>query len=270
MRIAAPLGILALGVALASAASADVTIKMKKTSGLDEKKPQVETGEMDLNASAFATHWNEAKGPEHGRMIFRGDKNVMWVVNDAKKSYQVMDEATIDRMAGQMSDARAQMQARLAQMPPERRAQAEAMMKRFENGTPNASKVEYRKMPGTKMINGHLCSLYDSYYGKDLQAHLWVAPYSALNLTPGDAAVFQKMGRFFEKLTTAMGGKQQQDYVPMHELGGLPLLSQDVDDGKITSETQIESVSRAPIAAGTFDVPAGYKMEAMPEMRHRK
>ena len=269
MRIAASLAFVALGIGVASAAHADLTIKMKETRGLTEKKPSVETGSMSLNASCFATHWDDAKGPEHTRMIFRGDKNVMWVVDDAKKSYQQMDEATIDRMAAQMSDARAQMQARLAQMPPERRAQAEAMMKKFQSGTA-PTRVEYRKIGGTKLIAGHLCTGYDSYYGKDLQAHLWVAPYSSLNVSPSDAAVFKKMGEFFGKLTASMGGNRNQDYVPMHELNGIPLLTQDVDDGKVTRETLVESVSRSPIAAGTFDVPAGYKMEAMPEMRHGK
>lgn len=269
MRNVAPLGILLLGLGLAAAASADVTIQLKKTDHLGSKKPDVSTGSMSLNANSFAERW-DGKDETHSRMIFRGDKNLMWMIDDGKKSYQQIDEATIDRMAGQMADARAQMQARLAQMPPEKRAQAEAMMKRFETGRPNASKVDYRKIGATKLIGGHLCTEYDSYYDGDLQAHLWVAPYSALNVSPADAAVFKKMGEFFGKLTAGMAGTRKQDYIPLRELNGLPLLTQDVDDGKITRETLIQSVSRSPIAAATFEVPAGYKMEAMPEMRHRK
>ena len=267
MRNVAPLGILLLGVGLASVASADVTILMKETRKLGSKKPEVSTGAMSLNSSCFATRW-EGKDTAHSRMIFRGDRNLMWWIDDAKKSYQQMDEATIDRMAAQMADARAQMQARLAQMPPERRAEAEAMMKRFNGAT--GTKVDYRKIGATKLIGGHLCTEYDSYYGKDLQAHLWVAPYSALNVSPADAAVFKKMGEFFGKLTSSMGGAKKQDYIPMHELNGIPLLTQEVDDGKITGETLVESVSRAPIAAGTFEVPSGYKMEAMPDMRRKR
>ena len=269
MRNVVPSGILLLGLGLAAVASADVTIQMKKTDHLGSKKPEVSTGAMSLNSTCFATRW-DGKDEAHARMIFRGDKNLMWFVNDDKKSYQQMDEATIDRLAAQMAEARAQMKARLAQMPPERRAEAEAMMKRFDTGRPSASKVEYRRIGATKLIGGHLCTEYDSYYDKDLQAHLWVAPYAALNVSPSDAAVFKKMGEFFGKLTGAMGGAQKQDYVPLHELNGIPLLTQDVDDGKLTAETLVESVSRAPIAASTFAVPAGYRMEAMPEMRPRR
>lgn len=268
MRNVVPLGFLLLGLGLTTAASADVTIKMKETRNLGSKSPEVSTGSMMLNANCLASRW-DAK--DRNRMIFRGDKQLMWIIDDGKKSYQEVNKATIDQMADQMAGARSQMQARLAQLPPEQRAQAEAMMKKY-NSAPNssASRTEYRKMGQTRVINGQLCTLYDHYSGKELEAHLWVAPYSALRLSPSDGAVFQKMGEFTEKLTTSMGGSRKQDYIPMHELGGIPLFTQTVSNGKVTSESQVESVSRAPIPPGSFDLPVGYKAQPMPELHAHK
>ena len=266
MRSLVPLGILLLGLGLATVASADVTIRMKETRNPGAKKPEVSTGSMMFNANCLASRW-DAK--DRNRMIFRGDKGLLWIIDDAKKSYQEVDKATIDQMAEQMAGARSRMQERLAQLPPEQRAQAEAMMKKY-NSAPNTSRVDYRKMGQTRVINGQLCTLYDHYSGKELEAHLWVAPYSALRLSPSDGAVFQKMGEFTEKLTTSIGGSRKQDYIPMHELGGIPLFTQNVSNGKVTAESQVESVSRAPILPGSFDLPAGYKAQPMPELHAHK
>src|SRR4249920_3683163 len=100
MRKAAPLGVLVLGLVLVSVAAADVTIRIKETSGLDEKKPTVSTGTMSFNANCMANRW-DGKG-EHSRFIFRGDKDLMWIIDDVKKSYQVIDKAFIDQTAAQI------------------------------------------------------------------------------------------------------------------------------------------------------------------------
>lgn len=115
-----------------------------------------------------------------------------------------------------------------------------------------------------------MCTKYDIYWGEDLTSHAWVAPYSAMKLSPGDAAVFEKMAGFVEKMTSSLGKRPKQDYIPMHELNGIPLLTQELEDGKVTSETLVESVSRGPIAPGSFDLPTGYKAEPMPGVKGRK
>lgn len=266
MRKAVPSAVLLLGLALASTASADATIRMKITRGLESQKPRVSTGVMRLNSDCMATHW-EGDGSEGGRMIFRGDKDLMWVVNDGKKSYQQIDQAFFDQVSGQMADARAQMTAQLEKMPPAQRAQMEEMMKKMGGGAPGAAatkKIEYRKTAETKTIGGHKCTKYEAYWGDDLVSYVWVAPYSAMKLTPADRAVFEKMADFVTRMTGSFGPPQKQDYLPMHELNGVPLLTQQLDQGKVTSETLVESVTHGPVSAGSFDLPAGYKLETMP------
>ncbi len=266
MRKAVPFGALLLGLVLASTASADTTIKMKITNDVGSPKPRVSTGTMSLNADCMASRW-DGEGAERARMIFRGDKDLMWVVNDARKSYQQIDKAFIDQVSGQMADANAQMKAQLEKMPPAQRAQMEAMMKKMGGGAPGAAaakKLDYRKTAETRTINGQRCTKYETYWGDDLVSYMWVAPYSAMKLSAGDEAVFKKMADFMGRMTGSLGGPQKQDYLPMHELNGVPLLTQHLNHGKVDSETLIESVSHGPVAPGSFEVPAGYKVEAMP------
>lgn len=273
MRKTVPLGVLLLGLVLASAAAADVTIRMKQTDDVGSKKPKLSTSSISFNADCMATRW-EGEEADRSRVIFRADKNLMWVINDSKKTYQLIDQAFVDQMAAQVAQAKAQMQAQLAAMPPEQRAQAEKMMQQYGGamgGAASTFKLDYRKTGETRSIDGHACTKYDTYWGKDLLSYAWVAPYSSLKLQPSDAAVWEKMSKFVEKMTSSMGlTATKKDYIPMHELNGIPLLTQELTNGKITSETLVESVSRGPIAPGSFDLPAGYKQEAMEGMKHHK
>jgi len=273
MSKASVFGIVTIGLFIASACSADVIIKMKQTGDLQGGKPKVSTGSMVIAADRLAMRWDAAAEAEHGSVIFRADKELLWTVDDRKKSYQQIDKAFADQVAGQMAEAKAQMQAQLAQLSPEQRAQAEEMMKKFAGGLEegaSAFKLDYRKTDETRTINGFACTKYDTYSGEDLVSHAWVAPYSALNLTAADGAVFQKMGEFIARLAGPMMAIGKRDYIPMHELGGVPMLTQEVRDGKVTRETTVESVARGASPAGSFDVPAGYKLESMPSMAHAK
>ena len=62
-------------------------------------------------------------------LIFDANKQVMWMINPAENSYREMDKAQMDAMGQQMSKAMEQMQAQMANMPPEQRKMMEDMMK---------------------------------------------------------------------------------------------------------------------------------------------
>ncbi len=68
----------------------------------------------------------DESGPE-GTMIFLGNEFIY--VDHKEESYIVMDEAMVDDVSAQVSDAMKQMEAELANMPPEQRAMVEQMMK---------------------------------------------------------------------------------------------------------------------------------------------
>ena len=258
---------------LAPVASADVILKMRETTDLDGKKPKVSTGAWIIGADRMSIRWDDAPAEGHGGFIFRGDQELIWVVDDRTKSYEQVDKAVLDQMSAQLTAVKAEMQARIDQLPADERAQAEEMMKKYAGDVQDVAPVlepDYRKTSESKVIDGHTCTKYDVYSGDDLTSHAWVAPYADLGLSEKDGAVFQKMGEFVARLSGPMASMKRRDYIPMHELGGVPLLSQDVEDGKVTRETRIDSVTRAAAPAGSFEVPAGYKLRAVPTAAHKK
>ena len=62
-------------------------------------------------------------------MIFDGGKQVLYIVDPARKTYMEMTKADADRLGAQVQGAMAQMQAQLEKLPPAQRAQMEAMLK---------------------------------------------------------------------------------------------------------------------------------------------
>src|SRR5688572_3020033 len=64
---------------------------------------------------------------EEGRAsIIKGD--TIYVIDQADKSYVVLDKATMEQLGKQVGAAMEQMKEQLAKMPPEQRAQIEQMM----------------------------------------------------------------------------------------------------------------------------------------------
>jgi hypothetical protein len=69
----------------------------------------------------------DSEGADDGMMIFRDNEFVY--VNHSDKSYIVTDEAMLEEVSAQISDAMKEMEKQLAGMPPEQRAMVEQMMK---------------------------------------------------------------------------------------------------------------------------------------------
>ena len=108
---------------------------------------------------------------EFGRsvMIFRGDKQTMWIVAPDRRSYQELTKEQVDRfgeqMGGRMAEMRQQMQEQLKNMPPERRKMVEQMMKSRMGGMLMAaaptSKTEYSLVASGQQVNQWTCDKYE-------------------------------------------------------------------------------------------------------------
>src|SRR5688572_20886039 len=90
-------------------------------------------------------------------MIFDGGKQVLYIVDPARKTYMEMTKADADRMGAQVQGAMAQMQAQLEKLPPAQRAQMEAMMK----GRGGAAAVPQYTRTGTDTVGRWTCDKYD-------------------------------------------------------------------------------------------------------------
>ena len=86
--------------------------------------------------------------------IFDGGKQVLYIVDPARKTYMEMTKADVDQLSAQLQGAMAQMKAQLEKLPPAQRAQMEAMMKGVQ-----------RTRTGSDTVGRWTCDKYDLTQG---------------------------------------------------------------------------------------------------------
>ena len=206
-------------------------------------------------------------------MIFRGDRQVMWIIDHKAKVYREMTKADIDRLGGRASEIRAMMQEQLKNMPPERRQMVERLMKSKMSGmggAPQPAKTEYTKVASGQEINQWTCDKYEGIREGQKRREVWTAAPDQLGLEMSDFNVMQQMAEFIKGFSQfgreapfrvgSEAAKQEGDY------SGVPVRQIYYQGGRPTSKSEIKEVRREDFDASLFELPAGYKKQKMMEM----
>lgn len=239
-----------------------VLIVEKTTTGTATRTNQMQIEKTRMRGA------NAGANGEQQTMVFDGTKQVLWMINDTKKTYTEMTKADADRLGSQMSDAMAQMNAQMANLPPAQRAQMEAMMKgRGMPGAAGVAKTEYRKV-GTDKVGKWTCERYDGYQNNQKTTELCTVDAKDLGFALTDFDVARQLAEFFAKLVPQgadamfrVGTAEAQGF------SGVPVRRTTL--GPNGSTTEITEVSRQNFPDSTFALPAGYTKEEFPGMGGR-
>jgi len=247
----------ALGGA-AQAADGVLLVTRTTTTGSEARTNQVQIEPKRMRA--------ESSGATGEKMIvlFDGTKQVMRLIDNEKKTYTEMTKEDVDALGGQMSAMMAQMEQQLKNLPPEQRAQIEAMMKGrgMGAGAAVAPKVQYKKV-GTDTVGKWTCDKYEGYTdGKKTNEVCTMEP-KALGFTASDFDITRELAAFFTKLMPAnaaqlfsigTGGEQG--------FSGIPVKSVATVGGRQVT-TEVTEVSRQAFPDAIFQVPAGYQKQSL-------
>lgn len=247
--------------AAASASAADGILIVQNTTapnGARTNNIQIEPNRMRAETSLGPG------GDATGRaIIFDGAKQTLWIVDDARKTYSEMTKADVDRIGGQMSDAMARMQEQMKNLPPEQRAQMEAMMRGrgMAAAGSTALKTTYRKL-GTDTVGKWTCDRYDGYQADKKVSEICTVDPKTLGFTAADFQVTKQLAEFFSRLMPqgaerlfALGSPEQQGF------SGIPVRHVAIAGDQRTTSEVVEA-KRQAFPASTFEVPAGYTKEA--------
>jgi hypothetical protein len=220
-------------------------------------------------------------------VIFRGDLNRVWMIDEQRRTYMEMTPETMQRMgsqmagaASQMNAAMAQMQAQMAQMPPEQRAMMEQMMKSrgiggAPGGPPGAGgappappQVSFSKVGGGKRVAAWNCDVYRKTVNGQQEEELCIAPIGATGLSAGD---FQVLDRFSSFMAPMMSSPMmpRSDYMNWNDMNkaigfqGMPLDTVIYAQGQPATQQTVNKIERTGIPAGTFDLPPGFTKREM-------
>lgn len=245
--------------------AADGILIVQKTTtpaGTQTHNVQIEANRVRAEAAGRPS---TAGGPNSAQIvIFDGAKQTLWIVDDGRKTYTEMTKADVDRIGGQMSAAMSAMQERMQNLPPEQRAQVEAMMRgRGMPGAPGTApaKTTYKKV-GTDTVGKWPCDKYEGYQDDKKVSELCTVDPKTLGFTAADFQVTRQLAEFFGRLMPqgadrlfAIGTPEQQGY------SGVPVRTiMFMGDQQMTSE--LVDAKRQSFPESTFEVPSGYTKEA--------
>jgi hypothetical protein len=195
-------------------------------------------------------------------VIFDGTKQVMYIVNDTNKTYNEITKADMDAVSAQMNAA-------MAQVPPEMRKKMEDAMRGRGAAMGGGSKIEYRKT-GTGTVGKWTCDKYEGYQDGQKTIDMCTVDPKVLGFGLQDFAV----SKDFAEFAKAMPGNIQAFTIGTGDpqgFSGVPVQSVMTVAGK-TITTEMTDVKRQSFADSVFQPPAGYTQQASPfgAMRGRR
>jgi hypothetical protein len=170
---------------------------------------------------AFTPHEKGEIGS--GKVIYRGDKHVMWIIDEKKQTYLEIDVA--DTAADQ------------------------------QNATPDKPKMTIHKTGKTQTILGYPCE--EVIVESDNESHdLWCTSKLG-KVFEGVAKSFGKMshGRGNTGAT-----EWRKEFMAMNEF---PLKTVSTKKGRVTEIEEVTNIEQKSLPAAMFDVPEGYKQQSL-------
>jgi hypothetical protein len=213
-----------------------------------------------------------------GRMIYRGDRNEMVLVNDDERSYFVLDANMAAGVASQMDAAMKQMEEALKDLPPEQQEMARRAMRQQSGQAPppqvklpdaaaraqaadSGEQVERTSETATR--EGFPCVKYEVTEAGEKIRELWVTDWSNVSGQANLATAMKSMLSYLEKLTESFSGIGGEPTISgavaqWSGIDGMPIVTTEFDNGVATEETVVKSIENASVARSTFEIPEGY------------
>jgi len=247
---------LAAACAAASTASAAQGVLVVETSTVNGS---ARTTQVQIEPTRMRTEIAGQNGATQV-VVFDGGKQILYMIDPAAKTYSEMTKADVDAAGARVGGAMAEMQKALAAMPPEQRAQMEAMMKGRLGGLPGvgaAAKTEYRRA-GTSKVSKWTCDVYEGFQNNQKTGEVCTVSASALGFTPADFEVSRQLAEFMRGLIP-QGADQVFQAGRAAEQGyeGVPVRRVTTIAGREVV-TEITSVARQTFPDSAFAVPDGF------------
>lgn len=243
-------------------------IVMDSRMTLPDGQTMEDTSRMWLGDEHLSVQMQQGAAMGINRIIYRGDRDAIWMVQDSLRSYKVMDRAAIEALADQVNAAQRQMEEALARMPPEQREMMRNMMPAQMSAKAQAPARDLRRTAERREISGFPCVKYEVHSEGRLVRELWVASWSDLGHRESAFAAAKKMADLQKKMLESVyqgvpGAMGADPFVEFDQVDGFPIYIRHYEDGRLTGEITVQSISRKDLGPDAFDVPAGYRAEPL-------
>ena len=188
-------------------------------------------------------------------VVFDATRQVVDIISPDTKTYMEITKAQIEQMTAQ---AQQMMQTAMANMPPEQRAQMEAMMRGRGMGSMMAAvKTTYHKT-GTDHVGRWTCDKYEGFQNEKKVTDLCTVDPNAIGLAAADVQTLNQLVEFFKSLSPASATMFEIGHGESQGFSGIPVRTSTSTAGRsVTSE--LTDVVRENLPDALFQIPAGYQ-----------
>jgi hypothetical protein len=217
-------------------------------------------GEKGISSRTYVVAKKMRQEGNDGKVtIIRLDKDMMYMVNPAEKTYSEMSFAEIEsamKKAGSMMDSRmTELQEKLKGMPPEQREKLEKMM---GGGARKDAKVDVQGPGDRKTISGYGCTSYTaSSEGKTIFTSWVTKDVKGFDAMKKD---WQEAARRLASMNPMNGKGMSEAYA---KIDGFPI-QMEMNGGITMTVTKVEA---RVAGASEFEIPAGFKKVDSPLMQ---
>lgn len=258
------LGLVVLGF---GQGSAGVVVEM--ISGSPETAGEAQIDKIYAEGGMLRMDPHQDGEGDDGSVLFRDD--TLWLIDHQEKRVHRVDEEGMEKVSLQIHAAMKQMEAQLAQLPPEQREMMEKMMKERMPAMAAArggDAPERRVEKGdTDKVGAYSCTTYTMYSG---DRKVWeVCAASANELGSAAHEVIEAvrgMSHFVEQLREAVRQTPFAEVVDtpfqaMEEIQGFPIRIRGFGTGGVIDDVStLKSITPEELGDDWFAVPAGYEV----------
>lgn len=276
---------------LAIPALADTHISFVDDSGQPSAQMYVKGGKVRI----------EGSGHERGISIYDITSNTMTLLMPDQDKYLVFDQKTVDQMGtqaqaaeqqvqaagaqaqaamaahqGEIDQANQHMQAAMAQMTPEQRAQMQQVLAaQASRSSPAVTappggemRVEMQALGTTETIAGHSCKdMQIVINGRPASTACIIDSPASLGIPAADLKTLERMRENMQKMMAHMG-PMAQGMSSLYTKGfALKTTRQSMEGFKrVNTSDTFKSVSTAGLEGSLFEIPTGYTQTTIAEM----
>jgi len=195
--------------------------------------------------------------------IFDSNKKALVMVNHQDKTYTTFDEATLKEITERMQGFKKQMEAQLANLPPEQRQMMQQMMRgRMPSTERPKANYELKQTGETQNIAGISCQMMNATKDGQLMSELCVADSSKIPNGEQIYTAFKALQQMFAQLMEAMPIRSEvmdEAWHAMQSIPGYPILTRQIKNGRVSSTSELVKVKEQAIDMRKMKIPEGYR-----------
>jgi hypothetical protein len=197
-------------------------------------------------------------------ILFRGDRDSLYVLDTDERSYLEIDPETASRLAGQIGNVMGEVREQMKGMSPETRRQMEEVMAQIGVGDVASEPETIRAVATgkTSTVSGRICREHAILRSERRIGDICIADWGVSGVSRADLEPLRRLVTLQENLAAAMplAGLRVVTIDPgaVSTLDGVPLRVRLRDNDQPETDTRVVAIERGDIATDAFQPPAGW------------